>query len=74
MMTKLRLVLDTNVLIGGLLIQNSIPQQIYDHAIAQAILITALNPRRVLGSAALHPIYMVYLLDDLLQQVNQGFF
>lgn len=38
-MTKLRLVLDTNVLISGLLIQNSVPQQVYDYAIAQAVLL-----------------------------------
>ncbi len=38
-MTKLRLVLDTNVLVSGLLTQNSIPQQIYDYAIDQATLL-----------------------------------
>ena len=38
-MTKLRLVLDTNVLVSGLLIQNSIPQQVYDYAIAHAMLL-----------------------------------
>jgi putative PIN family toxin of toxin-antitoxin system len=38
-MTKLRLVIDTNVLVSGLLTQNSIPQQVYDYAIAQATLL-----------------------------------
>jgi putative PIN family toxin of toxin-antitoxin system len=38
-MTKLRLVLDTNVLISGLLIQNSVPQQVYDYAIAHTTLL-----------------------------------
>jgi putative PIN family toxin of toxin-antitoxin system len=38
-MTKLRLVLDTNVLVSGLLIQNSVPQQVYDYAIARTTLL-----------------------------------
>lgn len=40
-MTKLRLVLDTNVLVSGLLTQNSIPQRVYDYAIAKATLLTS---------------------------------
>lgn len=51
-MTKLRLVLDTNVLVSGLLTQNSIPQRVYDYAIAQATLLisqtTLLELERVL--------------------------
>jgi putative PIN family toxin of toxin-antitoxin system len=38
-MTRLRLVIDTNVLVSGLLTQNSIPQQVYDYAIARATLL-----------------------------------
>ena len=38
-MTRLRLVIDTNVLVSGLLTQNSIPQRVYDYAIAQATLL-----------------------------------
>ena len=38
-MTKLRLVFDTNVLISGLLSDNSVPQKIFDYAQANAILL-----------------------------------
>ena len=38
-MRRLRLVIDTNVLVSGLLTQNSIPQRVYDYAIAQATLL-----------------------------------
>ncbi len=51
-MTKLRLVIDTNVLVSGLLTQNSMPQRVYDYAIAQATLLisqtTLLELERVL--------------------------
>ncbi|MEB3310356.1 MAG: putative toxin-antitoxin system toxin component, PIN family [Snowella sp.] len=36
-MTRLRLVFDTNVLISGLLSDNSVPQKIFDYAQANAI-------------------------------------
>ena len=38
-MNKLRLVIDTNVLISGLLSSNSIPQKIFDYATSQATLL-----------------------------------
>lgn len=38
-MTKLRLVIDTNVLISGLLTPKSTPQQVYDYAIAHTTLL-----------------------------------
>ena len=38
-MTKMRLVFDTNVLISGLLSDNSVPQKIFDYAQANAILL-----------------------------------
>jgi len=38
-MNKLRLVIDTNVLISGLLSPNSIPQKIFDYATFQATLL-----------------------------------
>jgi putative PIN family toxin of toxin-antitoxin system len=38
-MTKLRLVFDTNVLISGLLSDNSVPQKIFDYAQVNAILL-----------------------------------
>jgi predicted nucleic acid-binding protein len=38
-MTKLRLVIDTNILIGGLMAVNSLPQRVFDYAASQAILL-----------------------------------
>ena len=38
-MTKLRLVIDTNILISGLMSVNSLPQQVFDYATSQAILL-----------------------------------
>jgi putative PIN family toxin of toxin-antitoxin system len=38
-MIKLRIVLDTNVLISGLLSKNSIPQQAFDYAFNEAIIL-----------------------------------
>ncbi len=38
-MTKLRLVIDTNILISGLMSVNSLPQQVFDYATPQAILL-----------------------------------
>jgi putative PIN family toxin of toxin-antitoxin system len=37
-MTKLRLVIDTNILISGLIV-NSLPQKVFDYATSQAILL-----------------------------------
>ncbi|AFY75370.1 putative toxin-antitoxin system toxin component, PIN family [Synechococcus sp. PCC 7502] len=39
MMSKLRVILDTNVLISGLLSRSSIPQQVFDYVISSAILL-----------------------------------
>ncbi len=38
-MTRLRLVIDTNILISGLMSVNSLPQQVFDYATSQAILL-----------------------------------
>ena len=38
-MTKLRLVIDTNILISGLMSVNSLPQQVFDYATSQVILL-----------------------------------
>ena len=38
-MTKLRIVIDTNILISGLMAVNSLPQQVFDYATSQAILL-----------------------------------
>ena len=57
-MTRLRLVIDTNVLVSGLLTQNSIPQRVYDYAIAQATLLQSQAPLSELERVliAIHPI------------------
>ncbi|MFH7243508.1 MAG: putative toxin-antitoxin system toxin component, PIN family [Spirulina sp.] len=60
-MTKLRLVLDTNVLISGLLTQNSIPQQVYDYAIAQAILLQSQATLAELERVLLRPKFDRYV-------------
>ncbi len=60
-MTKLRLVLDTNVLVSGLLTQNSIPQQVYDYAIAQATLLRSQTTLAELERVLLRPKFDRYV-------------
>ena len=50
-MTKLRLVFDTNVLISGLLSDNSVPQKIFDYAQANAILLISQETFQELAEA-----------------------
>ncbi|MBE9077163.1 putative toxin-antitoxin system toxin component, PIN family [Romeria aff. gracilis LEGE 07310] len=48
-MSKLRLVLDTNVLISSVLIDSSVPQRVFDYALAEAIVLLSESTQAELG-------------------------
>jgi putative PIN family toxin of toxin-antitoxin system len=60
-MTKLRLVLDTNTLISGLLVQPSMPQQAFDYATSQAILLMSKATQAELERVLIRPKFARYV-------------
>ncbi len=60
-MTKLRLVLDTNTLISGLLVQPSMPQQVFDYATSQAILLMSKATQAELERVLIRPKFARYV-------------
>ncbi len=60
-MTKPRLVFDTNVLISGLLSDNSIPQKIFDYAQANAILLISQEIFQELAEVLTHSKFDRYI-------------
>ncbi len=60
-MIKLRLVLDTNTLISGLLVQPSMPQQVFDYATSQAILLMSKATQAELERVLIRPKFARYV-------------
>ena len=78
-MTKLRLVIDTNILISGLMSVNSLPQQIFDYATSQAILLMSDEVQSEIENVISRPKLQKYItlerrtkfLSELSQQVER---
>ncbi|PZU96748.1 MAG: putative toxin-antitoxin system toxin component, PIN family [Pseudanabaena sp.] len=76
-MTKLRLVIDTNILISGLMSVNSLPQQVFDYATSQAILLMSDEVQSEIENVLSRPKLQKYItlerrtkfLSELSQQV-----
>jgi hypothetical protein len=78
-MTKLRLVIDTNILISGLMSVNSLPQQVFDYATSQAILLMSDEVQSEIENVISRPKLQKYItlerrtkfLTELSQQVER---
>jgi hypothetical protein len=78
-MTKLRLVIDTNILISGLMAVNSLPQQVFDYATSQAILLISNEVQSEIENVISRPKLQKYItleqrnkfLTELSQQVKR---
>ncbi|BBC26243.1 putative toxin-antitoxin system toxin component, PIN family [Pseudanabaena sp. ABRG5-3] len=78
-MTKLRLVIDTNILISGLMSVNSLPQKIFDYATSQAILLISDEVQSEIENVISRPKLQKYItleqrnkfLTELSQQVER---
>ncbi|MEI6330585.1 MAG: putative toxin-antitoxin system toxin component, PIN family [Pseudanabaena sp. ELA645] len=78
-MTKLRLVIDTNILISGLMSVNSLPQQVFDYATSQAILLMSDEVQSEIENVLNRPKLQKYItlkrrtkfLTELSQQVER---
>ncbi|MEA5476860.1 putative toxin-antitoxin system toxin component, PIN family [Pseudanabaena galeata UHCC 0370] len=78
-MTKLRLVIDTNILISGLMSVNSLPQQVFDYATSQAILLMSDEVQSEIENVLSRPKLQKYItlerrtkfLSELSQQVER---
>jgi putative PIN family toxin of toxin-antitoxin system len=78
-MTKLRLVIDTNILISGLMAVNSLPQQVFDYATSQAILLISDEVQSEIENVISRPKLQKYItlerrtkfLSELSQQVER---
>ena len=78
-MTKLRLVIDTNILISGLMSVNSLPQQVFDYATSQAILLISDEVQSEIENVLNRPKLQKYItlerrskfLSELSQQVER---
>jgi len=78
-MTKLRLVIDTNILISGLMSVNSLPQQVFDYATSQAILLMFDEVQSEIENVISRPKLQKYItlerrtkfLSELSQQVER---
>jgi putative PIN family toxin of toxin-antitoxin system len=78
-MAKLRLVIDTNILISGLMSLNSLPQQVFDYAISQAILLMSDEVQSEIENVLSRPKLQKYItlerrtkfLSELSQQVER---
>ena len=78
-MTKLRLVIDTNILISGLMSVNSLPQQVFDYATSQAILLMSDEVQSEIENVLNRPKLQKYItlerrskfLSELSQQVER---
>ncbi|MFZ4730233.1 MAG: putative toxin-antitoxin system toxin component, PIN family [Pseudanabaena sp.] len=78
-MTKLRLVIDTNILISGLMAVNSLPQQVFDYATSQAILLISDEVQSEIENVISRPKLQKYItlerrtkfLTELSQQVER---
>jgi len=78
-MTKLRLVFDTNILISGLMSVNSLPQQVFDYATSQAILLMSDEVQSEIENVISRPKLQKYItlerrtkfLSELSQQVER---
>ena len=78
-MTKLRLVIDTNILISGLMSVNSLPQQVFDYATSQAILLISDEVQSEIENVISRPKLQKYItlerrttfLSELSQQVER---
>jgi putative PIN family toxin of toxin-antitoxin system len=63
-MNKLRLVIDTNVLISGLLSSNSIPQKIFDYATSQATLLMSDVVQAEIENVITRPKFQKYISPE----------
>ncbi len=78
-MTKLRLVIDTNILISGLMAVNSLPQKVFDYATSQAILLISDEVQSEIENVISRPKLQKYItleqrnkfLTELSQQVER---
>ncbi len=78
-MTKLRLVIDTNILISGLMSVNSLPQQVFDYATSQAILLMSDEVQSEIENVVSRPKLEKYItlerrtkfLTELSQQIEK---
>ena len=78
-MTKLRLVIDTNILISGLMSVNSLPQQVFDYATSQAVLLMSDEVQSEIENVISRPKLQKYItlerrtkfLSELSQQVER---
>ncbi|WP_271254531.1 putative toxin-antitoxin system toxin component, PIN family [Pseudanabaena sp. Chao 1811] len=78
-MTKLRLVIDTNILISGLMSVNSLPQKLFDYATSQAILLMSDEVQSEIENVISRPKLQKYItleqrnkfLTELSQQVER---
>ena len=78
-MTKLRLVIDTNILISGLMAVNSLPQKVFDYATSQAILLISDEVQSEIENVINRPKLQKYItierrtkfLAELSQQVER---
>jgi putative PIN family toxin of toxin-antitoxin system len=78
-MAKLRLVIDTNILISGLMAVNSLPQQVFDYATSQAILLISDEVQSEIENVISRPKLQKYItlerrtkfLAELSQQVER---
>ena len=78
-MTKLRLVIDTNILISGLMSVNSLPQKVFDYAISEAILLMSDEVQSEIENVISRPKLEKYItlerrtkfLTELSQQVER---
>ena len=78
-MTKLRVVIDTNILISGLMSVNSLPQQVFDYATSQAILLISDEVQSEIENVISRPKLQKYItlerrtkfLSELSQQVER---
>jgi putative PIN family toxin of toxin-antitoxin system len=78
-MTKLRLVIDTNILVSGLMSVNSLPQQVFDYATSEAILLISDEVQSEIENVISRPKLQKYItlerrtkfLAELSQQVER---
>lgn len=78
-MTKLRLVIDTNILISGLMSVNSLPQKLFDYATSQGILLMSDEVQSEIENVISRPKLQKYItlerrtkfLTELSQQVER---
>ena len=70
-MTETRLVFDSNVLISGLLFDNSIPQKVFDYALTQAVVLLSEPTFQELTEVLIRPKFDRYVsLDKRLQLLS----